>query len=391
MARNISKSLILLTLTVMICCVIYPLAVWAIGQALFPFQAGGSMVTDATGAVVGSRLIAQPFTKDEYFQPRPSAASYDASASASSALAPSNYALRDRVGRMLGPIVKYRSGKKAGQLVAPDIEAWFQRDRFQSEPHIVAQWADAHNSLAQAWAKADPMNGELIKKWAADHGEEVSQWVKNNPATPEPKPEDLAVIFFESWSKTSPGTWPSGVEHTTKDGKTEKVMEPVKDGSDVQSIFFDMWRQDHPNAALEDVPGDLVTASASGLDPDITLKNALYQLDRVASQWAKDTNRDPEDVKNEVQALLEEKAWAPLGGLAGVKMVNVLEVNLELTKRYGTPGAASVAASPAPATEATAEQERTAAADSVETKTPPVKHHKHRKPAPAAAAPASAS
>ena len=36
------------------------------------------------GKPVGSLLIAQPFTKDEYFQPRPSAASYDASASASS-------------------------------------------------------------------------------------------------------------------------------------------------------------------------------------------------------------------------------------------------------------------------------------------------------------------
>jgi K+-transporting ATPase ATPase C chain len=387
MARNISKSLILLTLTVVICCVIYPLAVWAIGQALFPFQAGGSMITDSTGAVVGSRLIAQPFTKDEYFQPRPSAASYDASASASSALAPSNYALRDRVGRMLGPIAKYRGGKKAGQPVAPDIEAWFQKDRFQGEPHIVAQWADAHNSLAQAWAKADPMNGELIKKWAADHGEEVSQWIKSNPATSEPKPEDLAVIFFEDWSKTSAGTWPSAVEHTTKDGKTEKAIERVKEGSDIQSIFFDMWRQDHPNAALEDVPGDLVTASASGLDPDITLKNALYQLDRVASQWAKDTNRDPEDVKNEIQAVLEEKAWAPLGGLAGVKMVNVLEVNLELTKRYGTLGTASVPASTAH--EAAAEQAHTAAADSVETKKPPVKHHKHRKPVPAPVAPSN--
>ena len=101
------------------------------------------------GKPVGSRLIAQPFTKDEYFQPRPSAASYDASASASSSLAASNYALRDRVARVLGPIVKYRSGPKAGQLVAPDIESWFQQDVYQGNPHIVAQWADLHNSLAR--------------------------------------------------------------------------------------------------------------------------------------------------------------------------------------------------------------------------------------------------
>src|SRR5271163_4518331 len=148
MSRYISKSLWLLGFSVVICCLIYPLVVWAIGQAFFPFSANGSMVNGPDGKPVGSLLIAQPFTKDEYFQPRPSAASYDGSASASSALAASNYLLRDRVARTLGPIVKYQSGPKAGQLVAPDIEAWFQQDQFQGKPHLVAQWADNHNELA---------------------------------------------------------------------------------------------------------------------------------------------------------------------------------------------------------------------------------------------------
>jgi K+-transporting ATPase c subunit len=92
----------------------------------------------------GFKADAQPFTKDEYFQPRPSAASYDASASAASTYAASNYLLRNRVAGALGPIVKYKSGPKAGQLVAPDVEAWFQQDKFQGNPHVVAQWADLH-------------------------------------------------------------------------------------------------------------------------------------------------------------------------------------------------------------------------------------------------------
>jgi len=88
MSRYISKSVSLLTLTVVICGGLYPLSLWVIGQAIFPFQANSSMLNGPDSKVVGSRQIAQPFTKDEYFQPRPSAASYDASAASS--LAASN-------------------------------------------------------------------------------------------------------------------------------------------------------------------------------------------------------------------------------------------------------------------------------------------------------------
>src|SRR5260370_6446118 len=151
MVRYLTKSLLLLALTVIICCVIYPGVIWGIGQVFFPSQANGSLLKGPDGKVVGSRLIAQPFTKDEYFQPRPSAASYDASASAASTYAASNYLLRNRVATALGPIVKYQGGPKAGQLVAPDIEAWFQQDKYQGNPHIVAQWAALPNAVAQSW------------------------------------------------------------------------------------------------------------------------------------------------------------------------------------------------------------------------------------------------
>src|SRR6266478_5918504 len=176
MSRYISKSVLLLTFSVVICCGIYPLVLWVVGQTIFPFQANGSMLTGPDGKIVGSRQIAQPFTKDEYFQPRPSAASYDASASTSSALAASNYMLRYRVASVLGPIVKYKSGPKAGQLVAADIEAWFQQDSAGGQPHIVAQWADAHNAAAQGWVSADPSHVKYIADWATAHKAEVAEW-----------------------------------------------------------------------------------------------------------------------------------------------------------------------------------------------------------------------
>ncbi len=336
MGQYISKSLWLLFFSVVICCLIYPAVLWAIGQTVFPFQANGSILQGPDGKAVGSLLVAQPFTKDEYFQPRPSAASYDASASASSTLAASNYLLRNRVATALGPIVKYKSGAKAGQLVAPDIEAWFQQDKFGGQPHIVAQWADLHNAVATAWVNADPTHGAYVDAWAKSHADVVSNWVKSNPGTPQPKAPDLAVVFFENFSKDNPGRFPSAVTET-KNGKSVTSIEPVKEGSDIQSNFFDMWRQEHADADLQDVPGDMVTTSGSGLDPHITLENAEYQLDRVASKWAKDTKQNPAKVRQQIEEIVQEKAFAPFGGLAGEKMINVLEINLELRQRFGAP------------------------------------------------------
>lgn len=316
--------------------------VWAIGQVFFAFQANGSMINGPDGKPVGSLLIAQPFTKDEYFQPRPSAASYDASASASSTLAASNYLLCNRVATALGPIVKYKSGPKTGQLVAPDIEAWFQQDQYMGQPHIVAQWADAHNSVAQAWVNVDPAHGQYVDDWAKKHVSVVQQWIKDNPSTPQPKAPDLAVVFFETFSKENPGRFPSTVAKLVS-GKSVNSIEPVKEGADIQSIFFDMWRMEHTTADLQDVPADMVTTSGSGLDPDITMANAEYQLDRVSSKWAQawaqDLKRAPTQVRQEIDQVLQEHAFAPMYGLWGEKIVNVLEVNLELRKRYGAPPA----------------------------------------------------
>jgi K+-transporting ATPase ATPase C chain len=332
--QHLKVNFWLLAASLLLCAVVYPLAVFGVAQAFFHDKAQGSLIHDASHKLVGSRLIAQPFTGDEYFQPRPSAVSYNASASGASNWAASNYLLRDRVARALGPIVKYRNGPKNGQRAAPDIETWFQKDHFQGKPGIVAQWAQAHPTVAQNWVKADKANAQFVEAWRQAHAADVALWIKQNPDTPEPKPEDLAVPFFTNYSATHPGTFPGMVEHKDASGQAMKTPEPVKEGTDIQSTFFDMWRQEHADAELENVPADMVMASGSGLDPHITLKNALYQLDRVAKALAAKTARDENALRTEVEKWLRENAESPLGGLVGEPLVNVLEVNLLVSDRF---------------------------------------------------------
>jgi K+-transporting ATPase ATPase C chain len=94
------KTSVLLTLVfAVLLCGVYPVAVWAGAQALFPAQANGSLITDQDGIVRGSALLAQSFTSDRYFHPRPSAAGtgYDASSSSGTNLGPTSKQLADSI------------------------------------------------------------------------------------------------------------------------------------------------------------------------------------------------------------------------------------------------------------------------------------------------------
>jgi len=75
----------------------YPLVITGASQVLFHSQANGSFATDTKGRIVGSQLLAQPFTDARYFWPRPSACSYGTVASGASNLGPTNAALQKAI------------------------------------------------------------------------------------------------------------------------------------------------------------------------------------------------------------------------------------------------------------------------------------------------------
>jgi potassium-transporting ATPase KdpC subunit len=111
MRRNLSVAVRFTLITTVIFGLLYPLAVTMLSQWIFPHQANGSLVMK-DGKVIGSKLIAQAFTGDQYFHPRPSAAGsgYDPTSSSASNLAPTNQALVTRVQQDVAKLRKENPG-----------------------------------------------------------------------------------------------------------------------------------------------------------------------------------------------------------------------------------------------------------------------------------------
>jgi K+-transporting ATPase ATPase C chain len=136
-AQSVWRTSILFTIvTTVLLGLGYPLFVTGIAAVIFPHQAAGSLILK-DGQVIGSELLAQSFTSDKYFHPRPSAAGngYDATASGGSNLAQSNTKLVQRIQGDIDKLSKENPGKPvptSGSGLDPDITpeaAYFQAPR----------------------------------------------------------------------------------------------------------------------------------------------------------------------------------------------------------------------------------------------------------------------
>lgn len=285
LSQHLAALRALLVLTVLLG-LAYPLAMLAVGQLPgLRDQAGGSLI-HAGGKTVGSRIVGQAFTTDkgvplaQYFQSRPSAAGagYDPTATSASNLGPESV-----VDTLPDPQVKDDPGKQslltqvcARSKAVGELEAVDGSRPYCTPGGVGAVLAVFHR---------DGLTGP------------VTRVVSLNEACP-------ARPFVSSYAGVS--------------------VECAKPGEDYSHGLVTPVRGDAPGQPA--VPADAVTASGSGLDPQISPAYARLQAARIARARGISVA--------EVTRLARDHTTGRALGFLGEPAVDVLGLNLDLDRRY---------------------------------------------------------
>jgi potassium-transporting ATPase KdpC subunit len=277
-----------------ICCGVYPLVVWGLGQALFPVQANGSLLkkdgsfTTNDQEAVGSALIGQGFSLPGYFHPRPSAAG-------------SGYDGTDSSGTNLGPL----SDKLINGVTTPAT----------TQPTTQPE-ALAFDGIRLRTIHYAVDNGIVFKLYHA-----VYLKHDDGSITLQNKDEVPLAQFQNKDGSLNDVALVDAFPHPTNGADVPDYSRTVLIAGD--------FTDGKGNPVL--IPGDAVTASGSGLDPHISPRNAQLQADRVAA-----TRKIATD---DVQKLIDQYTDQPSLGVLGDPGVNVLRLNLALDVKFPLPAA----------------------------------------------------
>jgi K+-transporting ATPase ATPase C chain len=174
---QIATSVRIVLASMAICCILYPLTILGVGQLFAPYSANGSLIRNEQGVIIGSEVIAQGFSRPEYFWPRPSAVDYNASAAGGSNLSPTNPKLHSRAESILTKLYVSGDRKVPSDLVAASGSG--------IDPHITL---NAAKFQAHRVASARGLTDTAVMEILAGHSKHYGDYL-----TPEPLVNVLLV------------------------------------------------------------------------------------------------------------------------------------------------------------------------------------------------------